>query len=150
MASPAWPWLLAVGAAIVAGGGLVREAWGFLQGKALKIRLLQIAPGFELEESAARAFLKMASAAAAAGVSLVVNSAFRENAKQAELYALWLAGKGFKAAPPGYSNHQAGRDVDIETDGGTNAAFRWLTANAAAFGFQRTVIDEPHHWEYVA
>jgi LAS superfamily LD-carboxypeptidase LdcB len=93
----------------------------------------------------------MSSAARAAGVTLSVNSSFRDMSHQQALYAGLLAGtRKDVVAMPGFSLHQSGRAVDVESAGGTNTAFLWLTANAAKFGFKRTVPSEPWHWEYSA
>lgn len=105
--------------------------------------------GHLLEQSAAADFMRMRDAAAAVGISLIVNSAFRSMEEQT---ALWVAYKNGDrsdvAAPPGYSNHQNGRDVDLETARGTNAAYEWLLINAHLFNFKATVSTEPWHWEH--
>lgn len=119
----------------------------------LQLRAINIA-GHQLRDDAARAFLSMMVAAALEGVALQVNSAFRTNEQQQALYDAWVAfqaGTGPKAnlaAKPGFGPHQAGTAVDVESDNGRNAAFHWLTANAARFKFKRTVPSEPWHWEY--
>jgi hypothetical protein len=65
-------------------------------------------------------------------------------AEQQYLYDCYLTkscNNGNLAAKPGYSNHQNGRAVDVSTSS-------WLFANAAKFGFVRTVPSEDWHWEY--
>lgn len=119
-----------------------------LRGAAVTLELEAIGSGYALRRDAAAAFLLMQSAAAAEGLSLKVNSAWRSNEEQAALYALFLSGKGNLAAPVGWSNHEAGTAVDVESDSGRNAEFFWLTKNAARFGFYRTVPSEPWHWEF--
>ena len=104
--------------------------------------------GHQLRVDAAAAFIAMRAAAAAAGVALVLNSAYRTYAEQLRLFNLYLAGEGNLAAPPGHSNHEGGIAVDVESAEGTNAAFHWMTANAADYGFRRTVSPEPWHWEF--
>lgn len=95
------------------------------------------------------AFVLMAMAAHRAGVMLALNSGWRSFEHQAQLYADFKSGKRTAvAAPPGHSNHQSGIALDIETGGGRNAAFVWLTAHAHRFGFKRTVQSEPWHWEH--
>lgn len=123
---------------------------GYVNGQAVQLELLPIdAAGHMLRADAAQAFLQMQAAAAADGVTLQVDSAFRSYAEQVQLYQLYQAGKGNLAAPPGYSNHEGGVAVDINTARGTNAAFQWLNDNAANYGFHRTVATEPWHWEFV-
>ncbi len=136
-------------AAALAGKG-VRKVAGYVAGKMVELDLVPIGNGHELRSDAAAAFLAMRAAAASAGIELVVNSAWRSLEAQQLLYEKYLAGKGALAAKPGYSNHQAGIDVDIESGNGSNAAYVWLTQNAAHFGFRRTVASEPWHWEYSA
>lgn len=146
------PWAilgLAGAAVVLAGAAVVRIVTGFKAGQPLQLRLVTVAPGMELVEEAAKAWAAMTSAAARDGVALSLNSAFRSMEKQEQLYARFMRGEGPQAALPGYSNHQAGSAVDVETEGGTNASFSWLTANAARFRFKRTVSAEPWHWEYV-
>ncbi len=122
---------------------------GYVHGAPTSIVVSVIdAAGHVLRQDAAQAFLAMRDAAAAAGVVLSVNSAWRSNEAQSALRQLYVAGTGNLAAPAGYSNHQSGIDVDLETGGGLNAAYRWLTANAASYNFVRTVSSEPWHWEY--
>lgn len=96
------------------------------------------------------AFLRMQLAAwEEAGVQFVLNSGWRSWDEQKALHLDFLAGKRKAVVdPPGESNHQDGRALDIESGNGSNAAFKWLTANAARFGFKRTVKSEPWHWEY--
>lgn len=101
-----------------------------------------------LVPEAAENFIAMSESAANEGVTFEVNSAWRSNEEQAVLREKFLAGTGNQAAPVGFSNHEAGRAVDIESEGGTNAAHGWLTANAARFGFRAAVASEPWHWEY--
>ena len=101
-----------------------------------------------LEAAAAKAFIELRQAAKADGVTIVVNSAFRSQIEQEILYKRHKAG-GPTASRPGYSKHQSGLAVDIQTGYGKNDAFRWMTANAHRFGFKRTVQSEPWHWEFL-
>jgi hypothetical protein len=90
------------------------------------------------------AFLKMQKAAHAAGVALTINSGFRTNEEQQYFYNCYKTKKcnsGNLAAKPGYSNHQSGRALDLQTSS-------WLASNASKFGFKRTVPSEPWHYEY--
>ena len=126
-------------------------AVGYINGKAFALTLVDIGHGGkQLASDAAAAFLAMEAAANADGVSFQVNSAWRSNVQQDSLYAAYVAGRGNLAAPPGYSNHQAGTAVDIDSEQGSGAAFRWLTARAGEFKFRRTVSSEPWHWEFMA
>lgn len=129
-----------------------RPALAFVGGQRTTIELASIGGGHELRKDAAQAYNAMAAAALKAGVALHVNSAFRTWEQQDALYKLYVAGQGNLASPPGWGNHQAGIAADIESAGGTNAAYRWLVANAGAFRFVNTGADfsqkEPWHWEF--
>lgn len=120
-----------------------------LRGVDTPIELWSIGGGFYLRSDAASAFRAMREAAKATGVALVVNSAFRTNAQQEQLYESYVSGvKADVVAPPGFSNHEGGTAIDVETARGTNQAFAWLNANANRFGYYRTVSSEPWHWEF--
>jgi D-alanyl-D-alanine carboxypeptidase len=67
-------------------------------------------------------------------------------------------GKSFEAvtayvAPPGYSQHETGRAVDLtagERPFAQSATYRWLRQNAADYGFVETYPKDspgPHPWE---
>ncbi|HEX4896296.1 MAG TPA: M15 family metallopeptidase [Solimonas sp.] len=125
-----------------------------------------------LVPAAARAWLAMREAAARDGVPLLLISAFRSVAFQAELVRAKLA-RGLSPdevlrinAPPGYSEHHSGCAVDIGWPGTaaldeafeTTPAYDWLQANAAGFGFtlsyprgnREGYLYEPWHWRYRA
>lgn len=122
------------------------EVWQ--DGKKLGTALLYRVRGVWMTGATALAFVRMAHAAHKDGVRLDVNSGWRSHAHQAALFADYKAGKRKAVvAQPGFSNHQNGRALDIETAGGSNQAFAWLTAHARRFGFKRTVQSEPWHWE---
>jgi LAS superfamily LD-carboxypeptidase LdcB len=108
------------------------------------------AQGHKLRTDAAEAYKAMREAAAAAGVTLTLNSAFRSMAEQIHLYNLYVAGTGNLAAKPGYSNHQGGVSCDISTGGAgyQSAQYRWLAANASRWGFINDVSTEPWHWTF--
>lgn len=129
--------------------GVKSQAW--VAGKPVDVEFVVIdAKGHQLRRDAAEAFMQMRAAAAAAGVELVVESAFRTWAEQKVFYDDFVAGRRKDvAAPPGWSNHQGGTAVDLDTDRGTNDAYDWLVANAHLYGFRRTVASEPWHWEYL-
>src|SRR5215218_8923182 len=79
----------------------------------------------------------MAAAAAADGVSLVIDSAFRSDAEQAVLFARHPDPKW--VARPGTSLHRNGTELDI----GPASVHPWLAANAPRFHFvQRYAWDE--------
>lgn len=124
----------------------------FKNGKPFDVSLVAIDDaGHMLEAAAAAAFVRMRAAAAADGVSLIVESAFRTMEEQTALWVQYQRGERTDVvAAPGYSNHQAGIDVDLTTARGTNAAYHWLLKNAHLYGFVATVHSEPWHWEYRA
>ncbi len=117
---------------------------GYSKGKAMSLCTTTV-NGKAVDQTTAQAFARMRDAAQSAGVSIVVVSGFRTMQKQRELYAAYRSGRGNLAAPPGYSNHQSGHALDLNTKGrGVNA---WLVRNAATFGFRRTVPSEIWHYE---
>jgi D-alanyl-D-alanine carboxypeptidase len=103
----------------------------------------------QLTADTARAWRRMKVAAAAEGIQLLLVSGFRSVHHQTELIRRKLAaGQDIDAilrvnAAPGFSEHHTGRAVDIATPGSrpltddfaATAAFQWLEANAARFGF---------------
>jgi hypothetical protein len=101
--------------------------------------------GHGMRPDVAAAFDRMAAAAAAgAGISLVVNSAFRSDAEQAALFAAhpdprWVA-------PPGHSLHRCATELDL----GPESAYGWLAAHAARFGFVQRYSWEAWHYGYTA
>jgi D-alanyl-D-alanine carboxypeptidase len=123
-----------------------------------------------LTPAAAAAWRAMSAAALADGVTLKIVSAFRSIERQAEIVRAKRE-RGLSidtilevSAPPGYSEHHTGRAIDVTTDGvpalelefERTAAFRWLLANAARFGFFLSYPEgnahgyayEPWHWCY--
>lgn len=121
-----------------------------------------------LETLAARAWQAMQAAAAAAGVTLQLVSAYRSHAYQRDLLLRKLArGVGMEEilqvnAAPGFSEHHSGRALDLATPGlppleecfETSEAFAWLQQHARRFGFRLSfprdnpygVLYEPWHW----
>lgn len=120
---------------------------GYRNGKPMPLTVIEV-DGVLVEVKTARAYIAMRDAAAAAGVYLSPWSGFRDNERQAELYADWKAGYGVRAAKPGYSNHQSGLAIDIGVYDESDDTYLWLAQNGGHFGFRRTVPDEPWHWEY--
>lgn len=108
---------------------------------------LTIVDGIPMEVATAAAYGRMRDAARAAGVPLRAVSGFRTMAHQRALYDAYQRGAGPIAARPGFSNHQSGVAVDLNTPEG--AVLWWLRHHAARFGFRRTVRSEGWHWEYV-
>ena len=124
----------------------------------------------ELVLAACAAWDAMKGAAATDGIDLIIVSAFRSIARQAEIVrAKHLAGQGNDeifsvSAPPGFSEHHTGRAIDIsapneavlEEEFEHSAAFSWLEQNASRFGFTMTYPRgnqygfsyEPWHWCY--
>ncbi len=121
-----------------------------------------------LEPQTATRWAVMVRTAAGEGVQLMIVSGYRSIDYQARLIRKKInAGQQLSdiltvSAAPGYSEHHTGRAVDIATPGSRplteefedSAAFRWLNANAANFGFSMTYprgnrfgfIYEPWHW----
>ena len=98
--------------------------------------------GKPMRPDVAVAFDRMAAAAAADRVALIVTSAFRSDAEQARLWAAnpdpqWVA-------PPGKSLHRLGTELDL----GPPAAYDWLARNAERFGFVHRYSWEPWHYGY--
>jgi transglycosylase-like protein with SLT domain/D-alanyl-D-alanine carboxypeptidase-like protein len=92
----------------------------------------------------AAAFDRMALAASAAGLALLVNSGFRSDAEQAALFAAhpdprWVA-------PPGHSLHRCATELDL----GPPQAYGWLEANAGRFGFVQRYSWEAWHYGFEA
>jgi Transglycosylase SLT domain/D-alanyl-D-alanine carboxypeptidase len=100
--------------------------------------------GHGMRPDVAAAFDRMAAAAAGAGLTLIVNSAFRSDAEQAALFAAhpdprWVA-------PPGHSLHRCATELDL----GPESAYGWLADHAGAFGFVQRYSWEPWHYGYSA
>lgn len=100
--------------------------------------------GHGMRPDVAAAFDAMSAAAAADGVVLIVNSAFRSDAEQAALFAAnpdptWVA-------PPGQSLHRCATELDL----GPSGAYGWLAANAGRFGFVQRYSWEAWHYGFAA
>ncbi|MDP9135059.1 MAG: transglycosylase SLT domain-containing protein [Actinomycetota bacterium] len=98
--------------------------------------------GKPMRPDVAVAFDRMAAAASADGIVLIVVSGFRSDAEQAQLFAAnpdprWVA-------PPGKSLHRLGTELDL----GPDAAYGWLAANAGRFGFLKRYDWEPWHFGF--
>jgi hypothetical protein len=99
-----------------AGAGEYRGPFAFRQGKPMR-------------PDVALAFDRMAAAARGDGIALLITSAFRTDAEQAQLFAEHPDPKW--VAPPGESLHRLGTELDL----GPPAAYDWLAANAERFHF---------------
>lgn len=70
-------------------------------------------------------------------------SAYRTYDQQAELYEAFLAGYGAPANPPGYSSHESGTAVDVETP-----QMRWVVDQIGGrYGW--TKVHAPGEWWHV-
>jgi hypothetical protein len=98
--------------------------------------------GKPMRPDVALAFDRMARAASADGIGLIVVSAFRSNAEQARLFAAHPDPKW--VAPPGRSLHRLGTELDLAPP----SAYGWLVANSRRFGFLKRYAWEPWHFGY--
>jgi hypothetical protein len=98
--------------------------------------------GKPMRPDVALAFDRMAAAAHADGVDLLITSAFRTDAEQARLFAEHPDPKW--VAPPGVSLHRLGTELDL----GPPSAYDWLAQNAARFHFVRRYSWEAWHFGF--
>ena len=121
---------------------------GYRSGTPFDIQVVTV-DGRPVEVDTANAYYVMASAAARDGVEIRVVSGFRTMAEQEHLYYCYTSctcnGCNL-AARPGYSNHQSGHALDLNTS--ASGVLSWLNTHAASYGFSRTVPSEPWHWEW--
>jgi hypothetical protein len=99
--------------------------------------------GEPMRPDVAIGFDRLAAAARGDGLALIVSSAFRSDAEQAQLFAQnpdprWVA-------PPGTSLHRCATELDL----GPPSAYAWLATHAAEFGFTRRYSWEPWHYGFV-
>ncbi|MEA2480088.1 MAG: hypothetical protein QOJ07_2010 [Thermoleophilaceae bacterium] len=99
--------------------------------------------GKPMRPDVALAFDRMERAARADGIALQINSGYRSDAEQAQLFAAHPDPKW--VAPPGKSLHRLGTELDL----GPPGAFGWLAANAPRFGFLKRYAWEPWHFGYI-
>lgn len=121
-----------------------------------------------LVPAAAEAWRNLKAAALGESVSLFIVSAFRSIGHQTEIVRRKLEdGKAVEeiltvCAPPGFSEHHTGNAIDVSTPGSQaleiefeqTAAFAWLSARAAEFGYYLSYPIgnscgyqyEPWHW----
>ncbi len=99
--------------------------------------------GKTMRPDVAAAFDRMAATAAADGVTLLINSAYRSDAEQAALFAANPDPR--MVAPPGKSLHRCGTELDL----GPPSAYGWLSAHASGFGFEQRYSWESWHYGFV-
>jgi len=110
--------------------------------------------GLTLRRDAAESLAEMATAARGGGVTLIASSAYRSYRYQEEVYNRNVREMGREAADresarPGLSQHQTGLALDfgsIDDSFAQTAAGRWLSANAARFGWS---LSFPNGYEAV-
>ncbi|MFW5788322.1 MAG: M15 family metallopeptidase [Spirochaetota bacterium] len=123
--------------------------------------------GHRLTRDTAEALLEMNAAAERDGITLVVSSAYRSYAYQADLFARWVDELGLEeaervSARPGTSQHQLGTTVDfgcICDEFASQPAGRWLAEHAWRYGFSLSYPEgyedltgysyEPWHFRYI-
>jgi hypothetical protein len=114
-----------------------RPATGYQSGTPKTITVVD-ADGKPSEIATANAYAVMQEAAAKSGVQLRVVSGFRTQAEQQYLYSCYknCSCNGCNlAAKPGYSNHQSGLALDLNTR--NPGVYNWLSAHAGKYGFVR-------------
>lgn len=117
-----------------------------------------------VEKNTAYDFLMMRNVAAAAGISLSIRDAFRDNDTQTRLYNERLNPAVRKekgaAARPKFSNHQMGNALDLDVGmrkaqyilNDKSPTYLWLEKHAAAYGFDHVEghsVNEPWHWTHL-
>lgn len=125
-----------------------RADTGYRSGSAFPIRVVTV-DGKPVERRTANAFDQLRRAARRDGVTVAVVSGFRTYDEQAyfrRCYETCSCNNCNLASRPGYSNHQSGAALDLNTS--DPGVYRWLERNAARFDFARTVPSEDWHWEY--
>jgi D-alanyl-D-alanine carboxypeptidase len=128
---------------------VARRDTGYESGRAFSIDVVTV-DGKPVERETAEAYWKMQQAAAREGVYVRIISGFRTQGEQRHLYGCYVrcdCNNCNLAAAPGYSNHQSGYALDLNTH--ESGVYTWLARNGARFGFARTVPSEDWHWEYM-
>lgn len=128
--------------------GTRRRSTGYVNGSAIDLELESIdGKGNYLTPNAASKWYAMYRDARASGIELKINSSFRTYAQQ----SVQLKERGPDIAmKPGFSPHQRGIALDIQSDGGRGPSYLWLANNAHRFGFKQTALKEPWHWQTVS
>lgn len=125
------------------------QSTGYRQGNAFPVTLVSV-DGQPVEVTTANAFAVMQAAAASQGVGIRINDGFRTPEQQAYYRSCYVncnCNSCNEAAAVGWSNHQSGLALDLNTSSG--GVLNWLNNNGRAYGFARTVASEPWHWERV-
>ncbi|MGY1754084.1 M15 family metallopeptidase [Blastococcus sp. SYSU D01042] len=109
--------------------------------------LVDLGGGLLLRAEATQAIVALQADAAAAGLGLTVQSAYRPYDHQQRLFAnavarFGVAGAELRSARPGFSEHQTGLAVDVGGGGcdiercfGDTPEGRWVVTNAHRFGW---------------
>jgi hypothetical protein len=121
---------------------------GYRQGNRFDINVVRV-DGRPVETNTANAYIAMQNAARNAGITLRIVSGFRTMDQQEYLYGCYTncnCNSCNLAARPGYSNHQSGHALDLNTR--DSGVLNWLNNHADEFGFRRTVPSEAWHWEW--
>lgn len=103
------------------------------------------------------AFKDMWKSAKSENLTLIINSSFRSYEDQEEVYNFYKSTKGEEdadliAAHPGFSEHQTGMAIDIQTYKSSAKTFenfdefKWLEKNAYKYGF---ILRYPKDKEYI-
>jgi hypothetical protein len=100
--------------------------------------------GEGMRPDVAEAYDRMVAVARGAGLTLMVNSGFRSDAEQAQLFAehpdpTWVA-------RPGTSLHRCATELDL----GPPSAYGWLASHARSFGFVQRYSWEAWHYGFTA
>ena len=147
---------------LIKAAGATWEQVGFIRGRKYTFRATKLASGHILDVRVAKAFTEMQAAAAKENVRIKINSAFRLPEEQEYFYCKYKRGTGNLAARPGYSNHQSGAALDLNTRGiphdralrkrtgrstGKGAVYDWLIKNGSKYGFKR-IKREHWHWNH--
>ena len=121
---------------------------GYVKGEAFEITVVTV-DNKKVELHTANAYHQMQQAAAKAGVNIAIVSGFRTMSEQQYLYGCYQncnCNNCNLAAKPGFSNHQSGHALDLNT--GAAGVLNWLNNNGPGYGFTRTVPSEDWHWEW--
>lgn len=125
-----------------------RTDTGYVQGDPFEITVVSV-DGEPVERDTANAYIVMQAAAAEDGVDIRIVSGFRTMDEQRYFWNCYQncnCNNCNLAARPGFSNHQSGHALDLNTAAG--GVLRWLNAHGADYGFERTVPSEDWHWEW--
>ncbi len=118
-----------------------------------------------LDRSTRDALVELAEMAKKDSIEIIVDSGYRSASFQKRIIKRRMAeGESFErvvrfVAPPGYSQHETGRAIDLvpsEVRFAKTETYAWLIENAGHFGFVETFPDdttslhraEPWHWYY--